>query len=183
MRNSFLILSFALVCVLAIGCEPPSTSTAGGKVDLQSLDDHHGHSHDDHDHGDHDEAGHDDHGHGEHVEEMGPNMGHIIYLAPKDYVAEWRHYKGNNVIRLYVLDANKKTVEVNAKVSVKSESGKSKETFELEPEDANDEGKAAVYMLDEQALANAMNLGVVVSFEIDGKVYSGKVPPHAPHHH
>ena len=78
---------------------------------------------------------------------------------------------------------SKKTVGVNATVSVKSESGKSKETFELVPEDADGEGKTGVYMLDEQALANAMNLGVVVSVEVDGKVYSGKVPPHAPHHH
>ena len=189
MRNSFLILSFALVCVFSIGCDSPSTTTAGGKANMQSHDDHghdheeRGHDHEEHGH-DHSESGGSGHaGHDTHIEEMGPNKGHIIYLQPSDYVAEWRHYKGNNVIRMYVLDANKKTVGVNATVSVKSESGKSKETFELVPEDADGEGKTGVYMLDEQALANAMNLGVVVSVEVDGKVYSGKVPPHAPHHH
>lgn len=177
MRNSFLILSFAFVCVLAVGCDSPSATKSDGKADMMADNDH-GHSHDD-DHGhSHDEGDHD-----VHVEEMGPNKGHIVRLAPTDYMAEWRHYKGNNVIRIYVLDANKKTVGVNATVSVKPESGKSKEPFELVPEDADDDGKTGVYMLDEQALANAMNLGVVITFEIDGKEYSGKVPPHAPHHH
>lgn len=179
MRNSFLILSFALVCVLAVGCDSPSATKSDGKADMQAHDDH-DHSHDEHSHEEH---GHDEGSHSAHMEEMGPNKGHIVRLEPTDYMAEWRHYKGNNVIRIYVLDSNKKTVAVDAKVSVKSESGKSKETFELEPEDADDAGKTGVYMLDEQSLANAMNLGVVFTFEIDGKEYSGKVPPHAPHHH
>jgi len=146
--------------------------------------DDHGHDHEDHGH-DHDDHGH-SHDEGDQdvdVEEMGPNKGHIVRLEPTDYMAEWRHYKGNNVIRIYVLDSNKKTVGVNAKVSVQSETGKSKETFELAPEDADDDGKTGVYMLDEQALSNAMNLGVTFTFEIDGKEYSGKVPPHVPHHH
>ena len=78
MRNSFLILSFALVCVLAIGCQPPSTANSDGKVDMQAHD---GHGHDDHGH-DHDEHGHADHD--IHVEEMGPNKGHIclLYTSP-----------------------------------------------------------------------------------------------------
>ena len=177
MRNLFLILSFALVCVLAIGCSAPSETETSVKADMVGQDDHHGHSHDDDGHG------HDEHGHDIDVEEMGPNKGHIVRLAPTDYMAEWRHYDGDNVIRIYVLDSNKKTVAVNGTVSVKSESGKSKETFELVPEDANDQGEASVYMLDEQALSNAMNLGVTFTFEIDGKKYSGKVPPHVPHHH
>ena len=181
MRNSFLILSCALVCVFAIGCDSPSATKSDGKVDTAAHDDHddHGHSHAEHSH---DEHGHEE-SHDVHVEEMGPNKGHIVRLEPTDYMAEWRHYKGNNVIRIYVLDSDKKTVAVNATVSVKSDSGKSKETFELVPEDAEDDGKTGVYMLDELALANAMNLGVTFTFEIDGKEYSGKVPPHAPHHH
>jgi len=182
MRNSFLILSFGLVCLLAIGCGAPSETETSVKADMVGQDDHHGHSHDDDGHG-HDEHGHAGHDHDIHVEEMGPNKGHIIRLTPTDYMAEWRHYKGNNVIRMYVLDSNKKTVEVKAEVFVRSDTGKSKETFVLFPEDGNDEGEASVYMLDEQGLANAMNLGVTVTLEIDGKEYSAKVPPHAPHHH
>ncbi len=189
MRNSSLILlSCALACVFAIGCDSPSATTSNGKADTQSHDDHghshddHGHSHDDHGHS-HDDHGHDEGAHEVHVEEMGPNKGHIVRLTPTDYMAEWRHYKGNNVIRIYVLDSNKKTVAVNGTVTVTPETGKSREPFELVPEDADDEGKTGVFMLDEQALANAMNLGVVFTFEIDGKKYSGKVPPHAPHHH
>ncbi len=182
MRNSFLILSFALVCLLAVGCDQPAATNSGGQADTHSHADH------DHDHAEHghDEESHDDHGHAGHgamVEEMGPNRGHIVRLTPTDYMAEWRHYKGNNVIRVYVLNAEKDTVAVDASVTVKSESGKSKETFELAPEDADAEGKTGVYMLDEQGLAMAMNLGVTISFEIDGKTYEGKVPPHKPHHH
>ncbi len=195
MRSLFLILLIALTGTLAGGCDQPSANNPGGQADALSHDDHghDGHGHDAHGHDEHghDAHGHDEHGHGEHghddhgaaAEEMGPNKGHIIYLSPTDYVAEWRHYKGNNVIRIYVLDANKKSASVNASVSIKSESGKSKQTFELAPEDGDEAGKTAVYMLDEQKLALAMNLGVTISIEIDGKVYEGKVPPHAPHHH
>jgi len=175
--------------VLAIGCEKPAANNSGTEMAEALASGDHGHSHDDDHHGHshaehgHDEHGHDEHGHAAHIEEMGPNKGHIIRLEPTDYVAEWRHYKGNSVIRVYVLNEHKKTVAVNATVSIASDSGKSQETFELVPEDADGEGKTGVYMLDEQALAMAMNLGVEISFEIDGKMYKGKVPPHKPHHH
>ena len=189
MRIPFLLLSVAILSMSLVGCEKPSTAGGSGANSeaLANADNDHGHSHDGDEHG-HDEAGHDDHGHDEHgheahIEEMGPNKGHIIRLEPADYVAEWRHYKGNSVIRVYVLDGEKKTTPVNATVTITPEAGKTKDPFELEPEDANDDGATAVYMLDEQQLALAMNLGVTISVEVDGKVYSGKVPPHKPHHH
>ena len=179
MRSSFLIVSFSLVCCLAIGCEQPS-STAGDNL-TQELEEHKHGGHQGHDHGDH--SGHDHEGHDDHAEEMGPNKGHIIHLEPSDYVAEWRHYKGNSIIRVYVLDAQKKSTAVQADVSIKSTSGKTPTTFELAPEDADAQGKTAVYMLDDQALSVAMNLGVELTIEIDGKSYVGKVDEHAPHHH
>ena len=144
-----------------IGCEPPSTAgggSAASSADLANADNDHGHSHDGDEHG-HDEKAHDEHGHEAHIEEMGPNKGHIIRLEPSDYMAEWRHYKGNSVIRVYVLDGEKKTTPVDATVTITPEAGKTKEPFELEPEDANDEGATAVYMLDEQQLASGNEFG------------------------
>ena len=143
--------------------------------------DDHGHSHDGEGHADHDD--HEGHNHGAAAEEMGPNKGHIVYLEPTDYVSEWRHYKGNSVIRVYVLNEDKETTAVKAKVSIVPEAGKTRDPFMLQAEETNDDGETAVYMLDDDKLSVAMNLGVVLKIEIDGKTYEGKIPPHKPHHH
>ncbi len=186
MRFSFILLCAAL-CVMNVGCEQPAANTNTNQA-------HHGHDHDGDDHGHshageghEDHAGHDDHeghGHGDgSAEEMGPNKGHIVYLEPKDFVGEWRHYKGNSVIRVYVLDKEKKSVAVDGKVSIVPQTGKTRDPFVLQGEDAGDDGKTAVYMLDDDKLSVAMNLGVMLKIEIDGKTYEGKIPPHKPHHH
>lgn len=177
MRLSFLLLLLAALFTFNVGCDQP-TSTAQ-KSDPAAHD--HDHDGDDHGHS-HDGEGHESH-EDHHVEEMGPNKGHIVYLSPKDYVSEWRHYKGNSVIRVYVLDQDKKTVGVNAKVSIEPQAGKTRDPFVLNPEDAGDDGKTAVYMLDDDKLSVAMNLGVKLKIEIDGKTYEGDIPPHKPHHH
>jgi len=188
MRFSFLVLFLAAVCTLHVGCDKPASDADGGTSAVQGHDhdgDDHGHSHDEEGHEDHaDHEGHEDHDHdGAAAEEMGPNKGHIIYLEPNDYVSEWRHYKGNSVIRIYVLDKDKKSVAVNAKVTVEPQTGKTRDPFVLRPEDEDEDGKTAVYMLDDEQFSNAMNLGVKLKIEIDGKTYVGIVPEHAPHHH
>ncbi len=183
MRFSFLLLMLATVCTLNVGCDQPSSTAQKSEPAAHDHDhdgDDHGHSHDGEGH---DHAGHESHEADQHVEEMGPNKGHIVYLSPKDYVSEWRHYKGNSVIRVYVLDANKDSVGVNAKVSIEPQAGKTRDPFVLQPEDAGDDGKTAVYMLDDDKLSVAMNLGVKLKIEIDGKTYEGEIPPHKPHHH
>lgn len=180
MRFSFLLLLLAAVCMINIGCDQPQSTAQKNESAAHDHDhdgDDHGHSHDSEDHG---------HSHGEedhHVEEMGPNKGHIVYLSPKDYVSEWAHYKGNSVIRVFVLDADKKSVDVNAKVSIEPQTGKTRDPFVLNPEDADENGKTDAYMLDDDKLAIAMNLGVKLKIEIDGKTYVGDIPPHKPHHH
>ena len=186
----FYILLLAAICMINAGCDQPTDTAGKGDLTKQLEEDHghshdgddHGHSHDGEDHADHDD--HKGHDHGDAAaEEMGPNKGHIIYLEPKDYVSEWRHYKGNSVIRVYVLDKDKKSTAVNAKVSIVPESGKTRDPFVLQGEEPNDDGATAVYMLDDDKLSVAMNLGVVLKIEIDGKTYEGKIPPHKPHHH
>lgn len=185
MRYPFLMLLLAAFCSLNLGCEGTATSDRDQPAAHDHDHDDHGHSHDGEDHADH--AGHDDHSghdHGEVAgEEMGPNKGHIVYLQPDDYVGEWRHYKGNSVIRVYVLNKDKKSVGVDAKVSIEPQAGKTRDPFVLNPEDGDDQGKTAVYMLDDEKLSVAMNLGVMLKVEIDGKMYQGKIAPHKPHHH
>jgi len=188
MRFSFLVLLLTTVCTLNIGCDQPASKAEKGTATEQGHDhdgDDHGHSHDGEGHEDHEShEGHEDHDHdGAAGEEMGPNKGHIVYLEPKDYVSEWRHYAGNSVIRVYVLDKDKKSVAVNANVSIEPQTGKTREPFVLQAEDAGDNGKTAVYMLDDDKLSVAMNLGVKLKIEIDGKTYEGDIPPHKPHHH
>ena len=186
MRFSLFMLLTAALLTFNIGCDQPAASPAGDKPEA------HGHDHDGdhgHSHGDDTEdadghAGHAGHDHGDAGgEEMGPNKGHIVYLQPDDYVGEWRHYNGNSVIRVYALDKDKKSVAVNANVSIEPQAGKTRDPFILQPEDGDAEGKTAVYMLDDDKLSVAMNLGVLLKFEIDGKTYVGKIAPHKPHHH
>jgi len=186
MRLSYILL-LAAMCAINIGCEQPA-STVDKNMPAEHGHDHdgddHGHSHGEEGHEDH--ASHDDHAGHDHgdvaVEEIGPNKGHVVYLSPTDYVGEWRHYRGNSVIRVYVLDKDKKSVAVDAKVSIVPQTGKNREPFVLQPEDSEG-GKTAVYMLDDDKLSVAMNLGVMLKVEIDGKTFEGEVPPHKPHHH
>ena len=183
MRFSFLFLILAALFTFNVGCDQPASiadKTTPGAHDHDHDGDDHGHSHDGEGH---DHAGHESHEADHHVEEMGPNKGHIVYLSPKEYVSEWRHYRGNSVIRVYVLDEHKKSVGVNAKVSIEPQAGKNRDPFVLQPEDAGEDGKTAVYMLDDDKLSVAMNLGVKLKIEIDGKTYEGEIPPHKPHHH
>ncbi len=182
MRFSFLLLILAAVLTINVGCDQPTPTKEKSTPAAHDHDhdgDDHGHSHDGEGH-----EGHADHeSHEGHAEEMGPNKGHIVYLSPKDYVSEWRHYNGNSVIRVYVLDKDKKSIGVDAKVSIEPQTGKTRDPFVLQPEDAGDDGKTAVYMLDDDKLSVAMNLGVKLKIEIDGKTYEGDIPPHKPHHH
>ena len=182
----FYILFLAAMCMINVGCDQPTTADKENLTEQLGHDhdgDDHGHSHGgDEDHADHDDHEGHDHG-GAAAEEMGPNKGHIVYLEPKDYVSEWRHYAGNSVIRVYVLDEDKKSTAVNAKVSIVPQTGKTRDPFVLQGEEPTDDGSTAVYMLDDDKLSVAMNLGVVLKIEIDGKTYEGKIPPHKPHHH
>lgn len=197
MRFATLALSLLAMVMFTVGCESPSKDkpAQSGKSSSHDHDghdhDHDGHGHDDHGHDDHDGHGHDDHdghdhgdeGHGDHAEQLGPNGGHLVPLTPATYAAEWQHYKGNSIIRVHVLDAEKKMMPVNATVTITPDAGKGDEVFELLAENAGDDQKAATYMADEQKLSIAMNLGVTLKIEIDGETYEGKIAPHKPHHH
>ena len=95
------------------------------------------------------------------------------------------HYNDNDIIRIYVLDAEgKANLPIRAdEVTIKRTAGKEVVSFTLEPEDANEQGEAAAYMLEDKELTIAISLGVEVEIKVGDEVHRGKIPPHEPHHH
>jgi len=169
MRTTALFLAgIALACFTMTGCEPAGgTGTASGTKAATDKQGEEGHDHD------HDEPAH------------GPNGGHTFKFAEGDYMGEWKHYNDNHIIRVYVLDADgKKNAPVNAdSVTITRSAGEDAATFTLDAEEPTDSGEAAVYSLDDQDLAIAMNLGVKVEMKIGDKTYTSEIAAHAPHDH
>ncbi len=172
MRTTALFLAgIALACFAMTGCDTAGgTGTASGTKTA---------SEDGHDHG---ENGH-EHEEGGHAH--GPNGGHPFKFAEGGYQGEWKHYNDNHIIRVYVLDADgKKNAPVKAdSVTITRSAGEDAATFTLDAEEPTDSGEAAVYSLDDQDLAIAMNLGVKVEMKIGDKTYTSEIAAHAPHDH
>ncbi len=169
MRFQF-IITLAAIALFAVGCEKPNDQVAanGGS---NSSQDH------DHDHG---EAGHDDHFHPEH----GPNHGHIFELDSPDYCGEWQKFKDNNVIKMHILDKDKKSVAVKVdSFKVIPMAGNDSTPFELAPESPDDEGKSSVYSLDDQNLSIAIPLGVTIEITMGDQTLKGKIDQHEPLDH
>ena len=183
-------------CCLMSGCaETKPAETATADHDLEGHDhDHEGHDHEGHDHGDHeghDHGDHEGHDHGDHEghdhaahDVHGPFGGHVFSFDSDDYRAEWKHYNDNDVIRVYILDSTgKKEAPVKATVEMIPMAGSDKTPFELEAEKPDDEGRSAVYSLDDKNLGIATTLGLKVEMKTDGKTYTGVIEAHAPHDH
>jgi len=167
--TSLIIAALAIV-IFAVGCEKPNEGT-GGKP---AGDDHAGHDHADGD-------GHDEHDHPPH----GPFGGHIFDLDSEDYQAEWKKYKDNNIIRMYLLDGEGKK-EVAAKVDsfiVKPQAGKDDVQFELTAENPDENGASATYMLDDEQLTIAIPLGVDIEIKMGDQVLKGQIKAHKPLDH
>ena len=168
-------------CCLLSGCA--ETNTAQTETESHDHDHDHGHDHD-HDHAGHDHGDHEGHDHEMH-DVHGPFGGHVFSFDSKDYGAEWKHYNGNDVIRVYVLDpTGKKEAPVKAMVTMTPLGGSDKTPFELEAEKPDDEGLAAVYSLDDKNLGIAITaVGVKVEMKTGDKTYSGIIEAHEPHDH
>ena len=86
---------------------------------------------------------------------------------------------------MFLLDgegnANKKA-KVDSFI-VKPQVGSDAEVFELAPEDANENGETATFMLDEQALGIAIPLGVDIEIKIGDKTLKGEIKAHKPLDH
>lgn len=169
MRYSFasLAIAFVAAALFSIGCSDPET----GKPAKDSHGDH------DHDHGDHDHA----HDHPAH----GPNGGHIFALSAEGHSGEWCKFKDNDVIKMHILDADGKNatpVKVDSFI-VKPSVGNDSLTFELEAENADADGNASTFMLDDAGLAKAIPLGVDIEIKIGEQTITGKIAAHEPLDH
>ena len=170
--TSALIVAVLAVAVFAVnGCDSSGGSGTSNGGAASNAD--HDHDHD-HDHGDH--ADHPAHG---------PFGGHIFALEPNDMQGEWKKYTDSNVIKMYLLDAAGKK-EVPQKVDsfvVTPKVGNDEGGFTLEPENPDDMGVSAVYMLDDQELSIAIPLGVDIEIKIGDKVFKGEIKAHEPLDH
>ena len=180
--TSALIVAVLAVAVFAVnGCDSSggSGTSNGGAASNADHDHDHDHDHGD-DHGDHDH----DHDHADHPAH-GPFGGHIFALEPNDMQGEWKKYTDSNVIKMYLLDAAGKK-EVPQKVDsfvVTPKVGNDEGGFTLEPENPDDMGVSAVYMLDDQELSIAIPLGVDIEIKIGDKVFKGEIKAHEPLDH
>lgn len=169
MRNntltSTLLAALAVVVFASVGCDNPETAGDKPAKDDHSHEGDLGHAHD-----------HPPHG---------PAGGHIFDLDSDDYQAEWKKYKDNSVIRMYILDgAGKKAVPVKVdSFIVKPQAGKEDVSFELAAEEANENGETAVYMLDDDALFTAIPLGVDIEIKMGDKTLKGQIKAHKPLDH
>ena len=169
-----LALGVALSCFCLAGCSPAKKEVEKSNPNNDQVHDH-----------DHDDAhDHDDDAADGKLGPMGPNGGHQIDFKSDQMNAEWVHYNDNDTIRLVILDATGKSnrrIKADS-VSIRRTKGSGPE-FTLVAEEPDDNGAAEKYMLDDKDLAIAMVLGVTVEVKMDGKTYSGKIPPHEPHSH
>ncbi len=172
--TSLLVAAFALV-IFVTGCEKPTDVDGGSKAKSGENADH---DHDD-DHAHDDGHAHDDH------PAHGPFGGHIFPIDSSDYQGEWKKYKDNNIIRMYLLDSEGKK-EVAVKVDsfiVKPQAGKGDVVFELTAEEPDENGASATYMLDDEELTIAIPLGVDIEIKMGDKTLKGQIKAHKPLDH
>lgn len=162
MANLF-IATLAVVVFASVGCLEPQEGTGTAPTANKSDD------------------GHDDHDHPAH----GPFGGHIFDIDSAEYQGEWKTYRDNNIIRMYLLDGDGKK-EVVAKVDsfvIKPQAGKGDVTFELTAEDPDDEGASSTYMIDDEDLSIAIPLGISIEIKIGDKTHIGTIKAHKPMDH
>lgn len=164
---SILVAFMALAVFASTGCDKPNG------------DDHAAHG--DNDKAPDADADHDADDHPAH----GPFGGHIFTLDSSDYQGEWKKYKDNDVIKMYVLDAagkNAASLKIDSFV-VTPKVGNDGTSFTLEPEEPDADGATAVYTLDDKDLSIAIPLGVDIEIKVGDKVYKGEIKAHKPLDH
>lgn len=193
-------LSTLTLCVAVLflfsGCEQgkPNASTDTAKAGASTAhDDDHGHDHssDDkdgdvhHDGDDHDHDAHDAAGKGNPDVHSKVHNGHPISFGDAGFAAEWKYYGENDIIDIYVLNAEG-TADMPIKaasVTVRQATGENPESFELAAVEPNAEGETAHFQRDDQRLATAIALGVVVEIEFKGEKKTATIAPYTPHKH
>lgn len=162
---------------LAPGCDTGKSESEGAGT----AEHDHDHDHDDHGHdheGDHDHDHEGEHAH-DHAEEIGPHGGHIATFEDDKGVFEWAHTDSANMVRVFLLAADKETLAPAAVTSAKmiAKSGDQTKEFELTAADEAD-GKAATFEREDPALISALQLGVELHMETaDGPMHA-VIKPH-----
>ncbi len=175
---SVLLAGIALALFMSTGCDKPSGDDHAAHGD-HDHDAEHAHDADDH-------TGHDDDtdSHADHPDH-GPFGGHVFKLDTSEFQGEWKKYKDNDVIKMYLLDATGKKaapLKVDSFI-VTSKVGNDDAGFTLEPEEPDAEGATAVYSLDDKDLSIAIPLGVDIEIKVGDKVYKGEIKAHQPLDH
>ncbi|MEL7499617.1 MAG: hypothetical protein AAFN77_18585 [Planctomycetota bacterium] len=168
MRQSFIATTVALLAIVALaaGCNDADDPGNGNGT---TAENHDGHGH--------------DHGH-EHPPH-GPNGGHIFKLDSDGHSGEWCKFKDNDIIKMHLLDAEgKKAVPMKVdSFVVKPLAGNDDVSFEFAAENADDEGMASTFMLDDEDLSMAISLGVSIEIKSGDTVMKGKIDAHEPLDH
>lgn len=169
MRQSLLSIAIAMLAmvIFTTGCQD-GTDTPG-----TDTGDSHGHDH----------ASEDDHAHDHPAH--GPNGGHIFQLDDSEVTGEWCKFSDNNVIKMHILDAAGKEampMKVDS-FSVQSMAGNDGAEFMLEADGADADGKASLFMLDDEDLATAIPLGVKIVIKSGDKTINGEIKAHTPLDH
>jgi hypothetical protein len=115
-----------------------------------------------------------DHGH-----EHGPNGGIAIALAGGDFKAEAKSSKSNNLIQVFILSADAKSVRPIKADSVVVRTDKlGGKSFTLQPVNPDAEGLAAEYSLDDAELKQISGLKPALEVTVDGKTHTGALEFH-----
>ena len=170
------LLIIAICCGLFCGCE---------KAKQAKSDFHDGHSHS------HGEDGH-SHSHegGAHLHDQetesesdhlhGIHGGHKFIFQPADYVGEWL-VTSEDVTKVFVLDSKGEKAEPVKADTFELKRGDT--VFALDPVATDLEGRTATYMLADQDLSIAINLGVEVTMQVGDNKYTGKIAAPKSHQH
>lgn len=129
-----------------------------------------------------DEDGHESHG---------PHDGELIELGDEEYHGEIVIDEKKDLVTIFVLDDKAKAAvltDIKDMVAINLKHGGKGVQYKLKPEPQKDEpaGKSSRYTLKSHELIHALEHGdskPMLKVTIKGKSYSGKIEPHADHHH
>jgi len=182
----YTLIALAALSMFAIGCDPSKDTAKNEDSKAKTKGSEHGHDHGrdhGHDHG-HDHAHDHDHDHDHPAH--GPNNGHIFPLESESMQAEWKEYKGNDEIRIFLLTKGEKPEAAFVKaesLNVIPLAGNDSTPFVLVAEDADADGKASKFMLEDAKLRVGIPLGVKIEIVTADGTITGEIKAHKPHGH
>ena len=122
-----------------------------------------------------------------HVHRHGPVLNGEMFDFDSDYAAEAQHVKGENIIRIAILDgegkklARVKTDSITVRRVDVTEKNEREFTLTTSPDDEATEDGSYLFELDDEDFALAWSLGIEVEMTVGGKVYKGILPAFQPH--